>query len=496
MLIPVTNPSRTSIIESHPEHALRVPDWDLCSDSYEGERAIKSRGTVYLPPTSGMIADGVFRGGEPGLSAYSAYVTRALFPAFFREAVATLEGTLNHKPAIVELPARLEGLRERATLRGENLDSLLRQIHRGVLTTGRVPILLDVHTGSSASSLPYVCLYDGRQLVNWKIGYGPAGERLETAVLDESTYREGRMMSGYSWVNSYRTLRLNADRYEVAVDERFPPSDEKFMAPSLAGRTLEALPLVVCNATRLGAGCPEAPPLLALAQLCLAIYRGEADYRHALFATTQETLVRTGVNQNDSDQQTRVGAGSILDIPLGGEAKYIGISGAGLEQQRLALEADRRRAALMGAQLLDKRGADEASAEAVRLQLGARTATLTSIAHTSAEALAAILRHAAAFVGADPDEVIVMANEDYIDEEPPMAALRDLMTAKSLGAPVSLRSVHAWMREREITSEEFEDELDLIVAEKTTLGTDGTAENDLDPDGGEDDDNAGRGYPQ
>jgi hypothetical protein len=488
--------STASIIESHPEHTLRLPDWTLCSDAYEGERAIKSRGTTYLPPTSGMIADGVFRGGEPGLAAYSAYVARAVFPGFFREAVATLEGTLNHRPDIVELPKALEPMRERATLRGEDLDSLLRQIHRGVLTTGRVPILLDVHTGASASSLPYVCLYDGRQLVNWRLGYGPEGERLEMAVFDEGTYREGKMLSGYSWVNSYRTLRVTDGKYEVAVDERFPPSDEMFMVPTLAGRTLEAIPLVVCNATRLGAGCPEVPPLLALAQLCLAIYRGEADYRHSLFATTQETLVRTGVSQQDADQQTRVGAGAILDVPLNGDAKYIGISGAGLEQQRLALEADRRRAALMGAQLLDKRGADEASAEAVRLQLGARTATLTSIAHTSAEALAAILRHAAIFVGADPAQVIVEPNLDFVDEEPPMAALRDLMTAKNLGAPISLRSVHAWMREREITSEEFDDELDLIAEEKTTLGQDGAADNDLDPAVGEDDDDERGEYPQ
>ena len=42
----------------HPLYSEFLPDWQLMRDSYEGERAVKQRGSLYLPATSGMIEDG------------------------------------------------------------------------------------------------------------------------------------------------------------------------------------------------------------------------------------------------------------------------------------------------------------------------------------------------------------------------------------------------------------------------------------------------------
>jgi hypothetical protein len=190
----------------------------------------------------------------------------------------------------------------------------------------------------------------------------------------------------------------------------------------------------------------------------------------------------------------QTGAGSVLYVPGGGDAKYIGVNSGGLAEQRQALENDRRRAAQMAGQL-DRRGADAESGEALRLRISAMTTMLTSIAMTSGEALEQILRHAAIWVNANPDDVQVEPSIDFVEDQPP--DLESLVKAKNMGLPISWRSIHNLCRERDLTGETFDDELDQIAEEKTTLGADGAADNDLDPQQeDEDDDERDEPYPQ
>ena len=93
-------------------------------------------------------------------------------------------------------------------------------------------------------------------------------------------------------------------------------------APSRQGQTTNKIPFAFINSVDIAAD-PDVPPLEGLANLCLAIYRGEADYRQNLFMQSQDTLVITGMSGDDD--AIRTGAGACIKIPNpDGDAKYVG----------------------------------------------------------------------------------------------------------------------------------------------------------------------------
>jgi hypothetical protein len=248
--------------------------------------------------------------------------------------------------------------------------------------------------------------------------------------------------------------------------------------------TLQNIPFIFVNTEDLVTD-PDEPPLLGLSNLALAVYRGEADYRQGLFLQGQETLVVIGADELEGDD-TRMGAGSRLDLPLEGDAKYIGVSAAGLEEQRNAIENDKKQAAEQGSRLLDFSDGSDASGAALRIRVAAKTPTLISIALTGAAALQEALRIAAAWVGADPDEVKVEANLDFAEDELSGRDLLELMSAKAMGAPISLQSVHRLMRKKDVTTLSYEEELEEINDEEPLGGT--GAEDDGDTRGAPADD--------
>ncbi|HET6417626.1 MAG TPA: hypothetical protein VFG22_15115, partial [Polyangiales bacterium] len=159
--------------------------------------------------------------------------------------------------------------------------------------------------------------------------------------------------------------------------------------------------------------------------------------------------------------------------------KFIGVDSAGLSEQRLALENDYRRAGQRGGELLDMLGSGTASGEALRIRVAARTATVTQLALAGAFGLQAMLRILARWMRLDPEAVLVVPNLDFADDRMASSELVQAMTAKTLGAPWSLRSIHVNMQERGLTDMSYEDELEELGREAPL--TQGSS----DPDGPE-----------
>jgi len=204
-----------------------------------------------------------------------------------------------------------------------------------------------------------------------------------------------------------------------------------------------------------------------MAKLALAVYRGEADHRQGLFMQGQDTLVTIGMNEDD----VRVGAGTHLKIPMGGDAKYIGVNSEGLKERRETLQLDKARLAQQGGQILDTSSRERESGESLKVRVSAQTATLTEIALTGAGGLQEILRTAAEWMGEDPEAVTITPNLDFVAEGMTGKGLSDLMTAKMLGAPISMATIHSLMVAGEMTEKEFEEEMALLLAEEPILDT-------------------------
>lgn len=504
---------------THPLYSEHLIDWEQMRDTYRGERTVKEAGFKYLPATSGMIEDGISTTQQPGSKAYNAYRVRARFPDSVRDAVEALLGVMHRKPATIELPEKMEDLRLKATARNESLQALLRRINEEQLKLGRTGLLADV---AESIDMPYIAIYEAEDIINWDEGRsdGIEVQNLNLVTLNET---ENERIADFEWEEKqkHRIMLLTRNDSEDAAldavqgedgslsgDSNIPvdniPQDEgvyqmgvfrdtdtsfdpnALITPSIMGKALGKIPFVFVN-TKDVVPEPDDPPLLGLSNLSLAIYRGEADYRQSLFNQGQDTLVVIGAAEKAVH---RVGAGASIDLPQNGDAKFIGVDSQGLGEQRMSLENDYTRAGEKGGQLLDNVASGQASGESLRVRVSAKTATLNQIAITGAFALENILKIIAEWLGANPDEVVVIPNLDFADDQMSGKQLTEMMTGKMLGAPLSLESVHDRMQERGLTDKTFEEEIAQIEKE---ADLDLVGAGSSDDDGPEDNDEFGAG---
>lgn len=468
-----------SVSTKHPLYIEHHPDWVLLQDAYKGERAVKDKTHIYLPPTSGMEADGMASTEALGYKAYKAYLSRAVFPEFMTESVNTCMGMLWYKDPIIKVPDVMKPLLERASVKGETMHQLFRRVHEQQLSTGRCGLLVDLprEVPAGVAVLPYMALYETTAIINWDDGQigAPTLQNLNLVVLDESE----NVRDGYTWEmqNKYRVLTLGpaetnevTGTYRAKVVKESGGEDSDLLpeiTPVYLGKSLDEIPFVFINSKDLLCD-PDVPPLISLARQCMTIYRGEADYRQNLFMQGQDTLVITG-SDDSADTKFRVGANAVLQLPTGATAEYIGVQSKGLAEQRLALENDRRLAASRSGQLVDTTSRQRESGDALATRVAAQTATLNDIAITAAGGLERALKIIAKWVGANPDEVSVKPNLDFVNVQLTSRNIVELQTAKTLGAPISQETIHEIMAQRQLTRKSYEEEIAAIDKEKPLI---------------------------
>lgn len=470
---------------THPLYDAFLPDWEQQRDLYAGERVVKAKDEVYLPALPSMHLDGM-KQGQVGRKNYDAYKTRAYFADYVREAVEAYVGMIHHKPSTFELPAGMEQLIEKATLTGESLQDLLRQITAEQLLTGRVGLLADMpEEPDQTNPIPYIAMYVAESMRNWDDAEDQENRvTLNLVILDEQGYVRD---SDFVWkkMKKYRVLILgepNANEakatYRMGVfsdkDGNALVFDPTLMkTPTLRGATLQEIPFVFINTKDLLA-TPDDSPSLGLGRLTLAIYRGDADYRQTLFLTGQDTLVVIGGVRNpdgvpgEDPEAVRVGAGSRIDVDIGGGAEYIGVNGQGLTEQGKSLENDRRRAELKAGQLIPAKNQVE-SGQALKTRVSAQTASMTQIAQTAAKGLETILRKIAVWMGKDPNKVKVTPNLEFGELNIETKDFQSLMAARTQGLPLSKKSIHNVLRERRLTNMEYEQEIQQIKEEDADM---------------------------
>lgn len=434
------------ISAKHPDYIDREEEWLHIRHANRGLTAIRKEGAKYLPMPSGF-------GAQPdgGIEMYRAYQLRARFPDIVAPMLRGMVGIIHRNEAQVEMPDALIPLWERCTLDGLPLEAFHRRITHELLMTARYGILTDVKPGEAQ---PHLSGYSTESIINW------SGDR-DFFMLDET----GLVRNAYDWVErkQFRELRLDGGTYKQLVfDGDAEGQSGQEVAPSRrgAGGTLDEIPFVVATARDLSLRLEE-PPLIGVARAALAMYQLDADYRHQLYNGGQETLFVMGAKE----LPTVIGAGVTHGLPMGGDAKYVGPTGTTIEAHRTAIEEAKADAASVGAQMFDRQSGDE-SGEALRLRFAAQTASLTTIAQTSAQALERSLRYAAVFMGLDPELVVVKPNLRFVDTVMTPEAARKLMELWT-GRAISKLTLFENLQRGEIISNEreFEDEEELIEAD-------------------------------
>lgn len=494
-------------VSKHPLYDEFLDSWQLGIDSYAGERTIKKQGNKYLPVTSGMAQDGALSGNtmSAGYLAYQAYVMRAVYPEIYKEAVKAAIGMMHRKPPTVTLPNALAEMEDSCTPLGESIEMLLRRINSRQLITGRLGVMGDIRNDENNVPKPYLVTYYDKAIWNWDDTSADGEEAgVSLVVLDESGYVRNEQLQ-WEHKDRVRVLALvgpteNGEGEQFAYRGKYRSGvfdDSVDITPSglqelqRQGQEITKIPFSFINACDIAAD-PETPPLEGLANLCLAIYRGEADYRQNLFMQSQDTLVLIGKGGDDEEEQVRTGAGACIKISNPeGDAKFIGVTSSGLSEQRSALENDYRRAFQKAGQL-DSQGKAQESGDALQIRMAAQNATLPEIALAGAEGVQRVLRIMAEWFGANPEEVVIEPNLEFADEKGDAPTLKAIIESKVLGAPLSLESIHAWMMENGFTRKTLEEELAALDKEAALPGGDdsdrrNSGNNNGTDDNGEDD---------
>lgn len=480
-----------SLRSTHPSYDRYLPDWHLMRDVISGQRAVKDKNVEYLSPTSGQIEDGGLKNDTDGFAAYKAYLRRAYFPHLTLKGLNSLLGIMHSKPPVFELPPQMEPLLESATLRGETLQQLLYRINEEQITTGRIGLLADMPStrDPERGDIPYIATYTAESIINWDSGqkFNLRAKALNLVVLNESGFERTQ---NFEWEQetAYRVLILGDvlanEENAIYRQGQFKGTDVSFdesqlMEPSLLGNTLNFIPFTFIN-TKDIVDEPDNPPLIGLANLNMAIYQGEADYRQNLFMQAQDTLVIIGGNLDDQDVLVRVGANAVLHLPANATAEYIGVDSQGLPEQRQALENDYNRAQQEAANLLEK--SDAESGDALRVRVASKTATLTDVAVSGGYGLQNSLRQIALWMGLDAELVVVKPNLDFVDDTMSGQEAVQLTTAHNMGAPLSRESIHGNFQRRGLTKLSYEEELQKLEDEPPSSGSTNPAGPANDPD--------------
>lgn len=401
----------------HPDYVERLDEWRLMRRAERGPTAIKQAGIEYLSMPSGftVLPDG-------GTIAYDAYRNRSSFPDLLKPTLRGMVGLIHRQEAKItglETGKPLARIWERATRDKLPLESFHRRVTSEIMLMGRYGILVDLpRPGENGElndeqAIPYFVGYSTENIINWS-------DERDLFVLDESGFRrETQRTDGSEFIwdyeKQYRVLRLQNGRYQqqVYLGSEIQSGGPIIYPTALGAKPLEEIPFVVVSPRDLGLEIEESP-LLGVSRYSIVMYQLDADYRHQLFMSGQETLFISGIDKQEIP--AAIGSSVVIAMPLGAVAQYVGPKGHTIEAHRTAIGDARNEAVASAAQLFDRQSGQE-SGEALRLRYAAQTATLVTIAQASAAALERALRHAAVFVGQDPNEIVVTPNLEFVGSD-------------------------------------------------------------------------------
>lgn len=431
----------------HPSYTIgRVNEWQLMRDTMAGETAIKDGLEQYLPMPNGFKAM-----DDKGGAAYSAYKLRATFPEILAPSISALVGIAHGKEIKIELPDALSKvIWENADGKGMPLEAFHRSITRQLLEMGRYGVLVDA---PAAGGDPFLAGYATEAIINWDDQF---------FVLDESE----NVRTGFQWElkKKYRAIDLDEQgNYRQRLYRDGSENGEEISPTGRGGKRLTHVPFVVASAVDLK---PEirTPPLIGVSRAALAIYQLDADQRHQLFMSGQETLVIV-----NGEAPAAVGAGVVITIEAGenqaADAKYVSPTCSGIEAHGKKIEDLRTAAVMAGARLLEQSGTVQESGEARKLRFASETATLTSILQSSCGLLEAALRDAAEMMGLNRDDVVITPPADLLDNTMRPTEAEALMRIWQEGG-ISYPTFYAALQKGGIASPERDDTQEYNLIKK------------------------------
>jgi hypothetical protein len=456
----------------HSDFAARKIQWSRIRDALEGQDQIKANGEAYLKRPDGMTQ-----------TAYDAYKERAQYYPVVERTLRGMSGMVFRHPIKIELPSRLEPLKDAATTDGHSLEVLAENVINEVMALGRYGILVDYPSGNTtATSIPYLATYTAENIMDWRVQFingmrtltrvvlkddfdaqenddESAEVRLELLLNSEGNYEVRR------WYAAGAHREASAKTGDVAVFAmREPP-----VVPTVGGKPLKSIPFVFINAYDLRAEVSK-PPMLDLVDVNLGHYRNSADYEHALYLTSQPTPWAAGAI-NEKNKPTAIGSGAFWILPEGATCGYLEFGGAGIEAMRQAmLDKEDRMAALGARMILDGKNRNEAS-DTARMRGRSEMSLMANVVNMAEAGITKALEIASDWVTGNHNDVEVKLNRDWVETKMDSGTLTAMVKAWQAGA-MSHQTLWENLQSGEIApiDHTYEEEKEMIEDEGGDLG--------------------------
>jgi hypothetical protein len=456
----------------------------MCRDSVKGSPAIKRNNLLYLPmpkgydlsttsPSITMLSNRITNEEKSLLinapwyhtnPAYMAYLQRARYPEFVSVARNGLVGIATKQKPEIKLPSSIKYLEEDAGRNKESLLTLFAQLIAEALVMGNVFPMLNVNSDDNTFFIEVV---KAEEAIDWdesEQGDGVTFFNIMRGVEErDASDKFKKIKCNYNYVFHKEDKKVVFEEYK---------DGEKTITPNakiinMQGRNFTRVPIFPIGAIE-NVCEPQTPPLNGLGEICLAIYRKDADLSNAQYMTCNPNLVITGVsesapkvgysddpnNELDPEYATEGGAvpvvaGSQIAMQFSNEnAKvfYTETDTSALDHMLKAIDKLFHEAAIYSLSLTGKDTGDKEAEGTVKMRQGFQSATLISVVKNVTEQLTNLLKYAAEIEGSSPDQVKFNVNFDFSDKTISaefFKALIQLFVARGLSVETMLEAAVA-----------------------------------------------------
>lgn len=422
----MTDNVNRSVETQHPQYENRQYEWRQMRDSAGGTTNVKRSGTLYLPMPNAMLfapkintPDGILTdSGNTNTDvsttkdlqnrapwshsnpAYSAYLQRARFPDIVSACARGLVGIATKQDPEIKLPSSISYLEDSCTPDGKTLVDLYEQIIDELLTTGRYELLVEPKEDGTVTFIEYTA----ESFINWKSAIIEGEQEATLAVFEEQVSSNQDDEFSHDTVTGQNVLRLTVDpEDETGLSTIYTKQFYKegvvvdFVIPTVRGRTLDKIPLVVGNAQWLGLNVGSSP-MLGISDLAISIYQKDADKSQSEYLTCNPMLVTSGVDSEDVPNI--IGSAVSWNLP-NSEAKayYVEPESNCLQHINETIKNSFEEASFYGASLLGPSKKAAESAETTSLKQAAQGATLKQTANQAGQMILKALQIAAEWTG-------------------------------------------------------------------------------------------------
>lgn len=456
-----------NISSTHADFARRQIQWARIRDALEGQDEIKSNGEAYLKKPSAMTQ-----------AEYTAYKDRAQFFPVAERTLRGMSGLVFRHNTQFKLPPRLDDLRERATTDGHSLTVMSEQVVNELLSIGRYGLLVDFPPITDSTATPYIATYTAENILDWTSSF-VEGKRQVTRIVvkddfdgndDINDIAEQRLELMINKDGVYEVRKWTSSPSIAASDKTATPfALTSTTIPTVGGKPLKEIPFVFINPYDLRPEV-EKPPMLDLVDVNVGHYRNSADYEHALYLTAQPTPWIAGQLQ-EANKPTAIGSGAIWYLPEGATAGMLEFQGAGIEAQRKAMEDKENRMAALGARMIHEGRARNEASDTAKMRGKSEMSLLTNVVNMAEAGIQRALKIAAEWVSADPKDVEVRMNRDWVSVMMDSNTLNALVKAWQSGA-ISHDTLYSNLQRGEIAdlTRDLDVEKQLIADEGGDLG--------------------------